>query len=79
MAQNEFIMTIDSDSEELPLPSAAGKSKAAEGEDAVLNADFTFDLGGELGDIFTQDEINNITVNSTGAVRASLSVLHGLY
>jgi hypothetical protein len=72
MAHNDFIMTIESDSEDPCLLPPVGKSKLAEGEDAVLNADFTFDLVGEFGSIFAHDEVNNITVNGSSTVCALL-------
>lgn len=51
MAMDDFIMTIDSDEEDTPLPlpktSKSAKPQKIDNEDAQLNADFTFDLTGD--------------------------------
>ncbi|KAF7969342.1 hypothetical protein HWV62_27671 [Athelia sp. TMB] len=51
MAADDFIMTIDSDEEDISLPlpkiSKPTKSQKADTEDAQLNADFIFDLSGD--------------------------------
>ena len=51
MAVDDFIMTIDSDEEDIPLPlpktSKPTKLQKADTEDAQLNADFIFDLSGD--------------------------------
>ncbi|OCH96178.1 DEAD-domain-containing protein [Obba rivulosa] len=49
MANDGFVMTIDSDGEEAPLQSTkpSKPKKAVETEDAQLNPEFTFDLSGD--------------------------------
>lgn len=51
MAVDDFIMTIDSDEEDAPLPlpetSKPTKSQKLDTEDAQLNTDFIFDLSGD--------------------------------
>lgn len=49
MAMEDFIMTIDSDEEQIPSPkvSRSVKSQNLESGDEQLNADFTFDLAGD--------------------------------
>ncbi|EMD42037.1 hypothetical protein CERSUDRAFT_129370 [Gelatoporia subvermispora B] len=48
MAPDDFVMTIDSDGEEVSPPTRVTKSKKApETEDAQLNPEFTFDLSGD--------------------------------
>lgn len=48
--QDDFVMTIDSDAEDLPPPppikQAKGKQKVVD-DDAQLNPNFTFDVSGD--------------------------------
>lgn len=51
MAVDDFIMTMDSDDEQppVPKPSKPGRSqnKSVDPEDAQLNTEFSFDLAGD--------------------------------
>jgi ATP-dependent RNA helicase DDX27 len=72
MAAEDFVMTIDSDPEDAAPLRKAGKSKAADAEDAVLNPEFSFDLAGDaFEDALAQDELSNV-----GANGKPVSVLH---
>jgi hypothetical protein len=73
MDSNEFVMTLDSDTEDPPVSLKAGRSKPTEGEDAVLNTDFSFDFNGEFDEAFVQDQVDSIVMNGTRPVRPIIS------
>jgi ATP-dependent RNA helicase DDX27 len=64
MGVEDFIMTLDSDPEDAHPPPKAGKSKAADAEDAVLNPEFSFDLAGDIfEEALGQEELNGVALN----------------
>lgn len=45
---SDYVMTIDSDAEDVPIPSTSKFSKTAgPADDAKLDPDFVFDIGGD--------------------------------
>lgn len=45
---SDYVMTIDSDTEDVPIPSTSKSSKKLEpADDAKLDPDFVFDLAGD--------------------------------
>jgi hypothetical protein len=71
MAADDFIMTIDSDTEEALPQKGRGKSEVTVADDAVLNADFSFVLEGDLNDISAFEDIGVRDVRNDRPVRRS--------
>ncbi|TFY69741.1 hypothetical protein EVJ58_g218 [Rhodofomes roseus] len=73
--KDEFVMTIDSDTEDVPQPSSskAGKS-ATTGEDAQLNPDFVFDLTGDPYNDFVNDTLDVDDLVQSGSKPKPISV-----
>lgn len=63
MSAVDFIMTIDSDSDDLPPPRVLKslKSLNLDPDDAQLNAEFTFDLAGDpYADIINEPNLRDL-------------------
>ena len=83
---DDFIMTIDSGDEEVPVPSTSkqskGKQKAAEmgDETAALDHSFTFDLTGDAyTDIFDEEvTFQDVVRAELKPVRRCANFHHGL-
>jgi hypothetical protein len=76
MAVDDFIMTINSDDEERPLPKGLryAASQNVDPEDAQLNTEFTFDLNGDpytdmIGEFYSHDLVK------TGSRPVSIMIL----
>lgn len=71
----DYVMTIDSDSEDYALPKPS-KSTKAEAEDAGLNPEFIFDVSGDpYMDIVSQDvELGDLVKTGTKPVRRRIEL-----
>ena len=75
--QDDFVMTLDSDTEDLPPPpptkQAKGKQKAVD-DDAQLNPNFTFDISGDpYGDLLDgPDAVEDLVKSGSKPVSSSL-------
>lgn len=75
--QDDFVMTLDSDTEDLPPPpptkQAKGKQKAVD-DDAQLNPNFTFDISGDpYGDLLDgPDAVKDLVKSGSKPVSSSL-------
>jgi ATP-dependent RNA helicase DDX27 len=73
MALDDFIMTIDSDNEDLSPPkvlkSATRRSRSVDLEDAQLNTEFTFDFAGEsYVDIMDESNLRDLVKSGSRPV-----------
>jgi hypothetical protein len=69
MALDDFVMTIDSDAEDVAPTVSTSKSKAPDADDVALDANFDFDFADEFSATpFAQDEISRITLGTDRTV-----------
>ncbi|KZT74641.1 DEAD-domain-containing protein [Daedalea quercina L-15889] len=72
----DFVMTIDSDTEDAPLVSSSSKARksAPTGEDAQLNPDFVFDLTGDPYNELLEDSLDVDDLVKSGSKPKPISV-----
>ena len=75
---SDYVMTIDSDDEDVPIPSSSKLSKPEPLDDAKLDPDFVFDVAGDPYVDFMNSSIGVHDLVKTGSKPVCVLHLHAI-